>query len=176
MGAQASGSPVKRKCRTPWKTGSISNPGHSTLKPSTPFLRAGISVSMPMWQLENRITPPCRSVQILNDRGRYDISNTEAGFLVSHRWATARPLPEEVRTITGGETHSPTITMPTGEAVSCLLIWHQLISVNLRYEFTVWEYHLPTGEAVSCLLIWQQLIFVNLRYEFTVWEYHLVAR
>ncbi|GBM96675.1 hypothetical protein AVEN_69284-1 [Araneus ventricosus] len=46
--AQESGSPVTRKCRTPWKTGSVSNPGVSTLKPSTPFLRAGISVSMPM--------------------------------------------------------------------------------------------------------------------------------
>ncbi|GBM39612.1 hypothetical protein AVEN_201591-1 [Araneus ventricosus] len=32
----------------PWKTGSVSNPGVSTLKPSTPFLRSGNSVSMSM--------------------------------------------------------------------------------------------------------------------------------
>ncbi|GBM06844.1 hypothetical protein AVEN_173599-1 [Araneus ventricosus] len=31
-----------------WFTGSVSNPGVSTLNPSTPFLRAGISVSMSM--------------------------------------------------------------------------------------------------------------------------------
>ncbi|GBM10312.1 hypothetical protein AVEN_50023-1 [Araneus ventricosus] len=69
---------------------------------------------------------------ILNDRGRYDSSNTEARVLVAHHWATARPFRKEVRTITGGGTRSPTIIMPTGEANSRLLIRQQLISVYLR--------------------------------------------
>ncbi|GBM44048.1 hypothetical protein AVEN_223171-1 [Araneus ventricosus] len=43
-------------------------------------------------------------------------SSTEAGVLVSYHRATARPLPKEVRTITGGGTQSPTITIPTGDA------------------------------------------------------------
>ncbi|GBL72912.1 hypothetical protein AVEN_128100-1 [Araneus ventricosus] len=56
-------------------------------------------------------------------------SCTEAGVLVAHHRATARPLPKEVRTITGGGTQSPTITMLTGETSSCLLLRQQLISV-----------------------------------------------
>ncbi|GBN78650.1 hypothetical protein AVEN_107350-1 [Araneus ventricosus] len=46
--------------------------------------------------------------------------------------ATARPLQKEVRTITGGGTQSPTITIPTGEASFCLLFQQQLISVYSR--------------------------------------------
>ncbi|GBM93605.1 hypothetical protein AVEN_247167-1 [Araneus ventricosus] len=39
VGAKATGSPVTRKYRTPWKTGSVSNPVVSTMKPSTSFLK-----------------------------------------------------------------------------------------------------------------------------------------
>ncbi|GBM47488.1 hypothetical protein AVEN_153699-1 [Araneus ventricosus] len=53
----------------------------------------------------------------------------EAGVLVAHHQATARLLPKEVRTITGGETQSSTITIPTGEVSSYLLIRQQLIPV-----------------------------------------------
>ncbi|GBN78576.1 hypothetical protein AVEN_7880-1 [Araneus ventricosus] len=53
-------------------------------------------------------------------------SSTEAGVLVANHLATARPLPKEV---TGGGTQSPTITIPTGEATSCLLIRQ-----TLRYQ------------------------------------------
>ncbi|GBM07977.1 hypothetical protein AVEN_232409-1 [Araneus ventricosus] len=56
-------------------------------------------------------------------------SSIEAGVLVVNNLATARPLPEEVRTITGGGTFSPTTTIRPGEANCCLLIWQQLISV-----------------------------------------------
>ncbi|GBM28520.1 hypothetical protein AVEN_70122-1 [Araneus ventricosus] len=56
-------------------------------------------------------------------------SSTEAGVLVANHLATARPLPKKVRTITGGGAQSPTITIPTGEASSYLLIQQQLISV-----------------------------------------------
>ncbi|GBL73690.1 hypothetical protein AVEN_230684-1 [Araneus ventricosus] len=48
-------------------------------------------------------------------------SSTEAGVLVSSHLSTGRPLPKEVRTITGGGTQSPTITIPTGEESSSLL-------------------------------------------------------
>ncbi|GBM38458.1 hypothetical protein AVEN_120819-1 [Araneus ventricosus] len=69
---------------------------------------------------------------ILNDSDRYDSSSIEAGVLVAHHRPTARPLPKEVRTIPGGRTQSPTITIPTGEASSCLLISQQLIFVYSR--------------------------------------------
>ncbi|GBN10397.1 hypothetical protein AVEN_48129-1 [Araneus ventricosus] len=36
--------------------------------------------------------------------------------LIAHHQATARSLPKEVRTITGGRAQSPTITMPPGKA------------------------------------------------------------
>ncbi|GBM44402.1 hypothetical protein AVEN_128266-1 [Araneus ventricosus] len=70
---------------------------------------------------------------ILNDSSSYDSRSTEAGVLVAHYRATARLLPKEVRTIIDGGTQSPTITMPTGERNSCLLIRQQLISVYLRF-------------------------------------------
>ncbi|GBL77720.1 hypothetical protein AVEN_152938-1 [Araneus ventricosus] len=56
-------------------------------------------------------------------------SNTEAGAPTANHLATVRPLPKEMRTITGAGTQSPTNTIPTGEANSCLLIRQQLISV-----------------------------------------------
>ncbi|GBN82810.1 hypothetical protein AVEN_142931-1 [Araneus ventricosus] len=59
-------------------------------------------------------------------------SSTENGVLVAHHRNTARLLKKEVRTVTGGETQSPTLTIPTGEATSCLLIRQQVISVNSR--------------------------------------------
>ncbi|GBM52336.1 hypothetical protein AVEN_64043-1 [Araneus ventricosus] len=50
----------------------------------------------------------------LNDN-RWNSSSTEAGVLVAYPQATVRSLPKEARTITGGGTQSPTITMPTLE-------------------------------------------------------------
>ncbi|GBM63490.1 hypothetical protein AVEN_205838-1 [Araneus ventricosus] len=46
----------------------------------------------------------------LND-SRCNSSITEAGVLIAYHQATARPLPNDVRTITG-----PSITIPPGEA------------------------------------------------------------
>ncbi|GBN80883.1 hypothetical protein AVEN_242544-1, partial [Araneus ventricosus] len=54
-------------------------------------------------------------------------SSTEAVVLVANHLATARPLPKEV---TDGGFQSLTITIPTGEAISCLLIRQQVMSVN----------------------------------------------
>ncbi|GBN06907.1 hypothetical protein AVEN_16854-1 [Araneus ventricosus] len=53
---------------------------------------------------------------------RCNSSSTEAGVLVANHLATARPLPKEVRTIRGGGTNSPTITVPPREVSSCLFI------------------------------------------------------
>ncbi|GBM67870.1 hypothetical protein AVEN_71198-1 [Araneus ventricosus] len=47
----------------------------------------------------------------LND-SRCNSSSTETGVLITYHQATARALPKEVRTITGGGTQSPTITIP----------------------------------------------------------------
>ncbi|GBO04797.1 hypothetical protein AVEN_103896-1 [Araneus ventricosus] len=55
--------------------------------------------------------------------------STEAGVIVGNHLATARPLPKEVRTITGRGTKGPTIAIPPGEVSSCLLIRQQLIRV-----------------------------------------------
>ncbi|GBM23880.1 hypothetical protein AVEN_208513-1 [Araneus ventricosus] len=49
----------------------------------------------------------------LND-SRCNISSTEAG--VANHLATARLLPKEVRTITGGGTFSLTIAIPSGRS------------------------------------------------------------
>ncbi|GBM00051.1 hypothetical protein AVEN_214121-1 [Araneus ventricosus] len=57
-------------------------------------------------------------------------SSTEAGVLVANHMATARPLTKEVRTITGGGTYSPTITITPEEVSSCLLI-RQLLTHEL---------------------------------------------
>ncbi|GBN32138.1 hypothetical protein AVEN_192420-1 [Araneus ventricosus] len=46
---------------------------------------------------------PALASGILNDTAEI-ASSTEAGVLVAHHRATARPLPKEVRTITGGGT------------------------------------------------------------------------
>ncbi|GBN62609.1 hypothetical protein AVEN_8351-1 [Araneus ventricosus] len=46
---------------------------------------------------------------------RCNSSSTQAGVLVAHQRAAARPLSMEVRTIPGIGTQSPTITIPTGE-------------------------------------------------------------
>ncbi|GBM23523.1 hypothetical protein AVEN_153092-1 [Araneus ventricosus] len=67
----------------------------------------------------------------LNDR-RCNNSSTETGVLVANHLAMAGPHPKEVRTITGGGTQSSTITIPPGEAGSCLLIRQQLIVVYSR--------------------------------------------
>ncbi|GBO17060.1 hypothetical protein AVEN_172597-1, partial [Araneus ventricosus] len=55
-----------------------------------------------------------------------------AQYLEAHHRATARPLPKEVRTITGGGIQRPSTTIPTGEASSCLLIRQQIISMHSR--------------------------------------------
>ncbi|GBM41416.1 hypothetical protein AVEN_62706-1 [Araneus ventricosus] len=62
-------------------------------------------------------------------------SSTEAGVLVDNHLAMARPLPKEERTITCGRAQSPTTTIPTGEASSCLLIQKRLISVYLQCPY-----------------------------------------
>ncbi|GBO17612.1 hypothetical protein AVEN_36248-1 [Araneus ventricosus] len=67
--------------------------------------------------LRTKSPRPAVACRILNDSCRYDSSSTEAGVLVAHHRATARPLPKEVRTITGGGTRSPIVTMPTGRRV-----------------------------------------------------------
>ncbi|GBM34564.1 hypothetical protein AVEN_77529-1 [Araneus ventricosus] len=86
-----------------------------------------------IWQDKKTGSPsPALASGILNDSSRYDNSSTEARVLVAHHRATARPLPKEVRTITGGGTQSPTITIPTRETSSCLLIRQQLKSVYSR--------------------------------------------
>ncbi|GBM31424.1 hypothetical protein AVEN_98518-1 [Araneus ventricosus] len=54
-------------------------------------------------------------------------SSTEAGVLIAYHQATAQPLPKEVRTITGGRTQSPSITIPPKEASARLLIRRPLI-------------------------------------------------
>ncbi|GBM99578.1 hypothetical protein AVEN_64399-1 [Araneus ventricosus] len=64
----------------------------------------------------------------LND-SRCNSWSTEAGVLIAYQQATARPLLMEVRTITGGGTQSPTITIPPGEASARLLIRRPLIRV-----------------------------------------------
>ncbi|GBL86789.1 hypothetical protein AVEN_96028-1 [Araneus ventricosus] len=65
----------------------------------------------------------------LNDSSS-NSSSTEVGVLVAYHRVTARSLPLEVRTITGGGTQSPTIIISTREESSCLLIRQQLISVH----------------------------------------------
>ncbi|GBM71036.1 hypothetical protein AVEN_272382-1 [Araneus ventricosus] len=60
-----------------------------------------------MNNLKTESSSPGLASEILNDRGRYDSSSTETGVLVAHNRATARPLPKEVRTITGGGIQSP---------------------------------------------------------------------
>ncbi|GBL84813.1 hypothetical protein AVEN_93845-1 [Araneus ventricosus] len=64
-------------------------------------------------------------------------SSTEAGVLAANHLAMAQPFPKEVRTITGGGTLSPTITIPTEEATSCLLIRQLVISVYSRCPLPV---------------------------------------
>ncbi|GBM02760.1 hypothetical protein AVEN_40826-1 [Araneus ventricosus] len=56
----------------------------------------------------------------LND-SRCNSSSTETGVLVANHLAMDGPLAKEVRTITGGGIQSSTITIPPGEAGSCLL-------------------------------------------------------
>ncbi|GBM24366.1 hypothetical protein AVEN_202345-2-1, partial [Araneus ventricosus] len=51
---------------------------------------------------------------------RYDRSSTEAGVLTAHHRTTARPLPNEVRTITDGGTQ-PTGECPQGKRVPAYL-------------------------------------------------------
>ncbi|GBN76094.1 hypothetical protein AVEN_86653-1 [Araneus ventricosus] len=48
-------------------------------------------------------------------------SSTEVGILVANHPATARPLPKEVRTVTGGGFQSPTIAILAGEGSARLL-------------------------------------------------------
>ncbi|GBL90443.1 hypothetical protein AVEN_135301-1, partial [Araneus ventricosus] len=74
----------------------------------------------------------------LND-SRCNSSSTEAGVLVP----ITRPWPDPFRkrlsrTITGGGTRSPTITMPTGEMSSCLLI-RQLLIRGFAVPLSRWE-------------------------------------
>ncbi|GBM23439.1 hypothetical protein AVEN_181562-1 [Araneus ventricosus] len=58
----------------------------------------------------------------LNDR-RCNISSAEARVLVAHQRATARLLPKEVRTITGGGAFSPTIAIPPPKRCQFLLTY-----------------------------------------------------
>ncbi|GBM39993.1 hypothetical protein AVEN_217591-1, partial [Araneus ventricosus] len=48
-------------------------------------------------------------------------SSTDAEVLVAHHRSTARPLPQEVRSIIGGETYSPTILYPQEKRVPAYL-------------------------------------------------------
>ncbi|GBM50848.1 hypothetical protein AVEN_140949-1 [Araneus ventricosus] len=102
--------------------------GHTSVNPliyptaSDPRTRGA-----PRWEIlkhnqKNETRRPALASEIRNERGRYGSSSTEAGVLIAHHRATARPLPKEERTINGGGTQSTTIAMPTGEASSWLLI------------------------------------------------------
>ncbi|GBL95166.1 hypothetical protein AVEN_253505-1 [Araneus ventricosus] len=64
----------------------------------------------------------------LND-SRCNSSNTEAVVLVAYHQATARLLPKEVRTITGGGIQCPSIIIPAGGASARLLIRRPFIHV-----------------------------------------------
>ncbi|GBN82683.1 hypothetical protein AVEN_74686-1 [Araneus ventricosus] len=66
----------------------------------------------------------------LNDC-RCNSSSTKAGVLIAHHQATARPLPKELRTITGGGSQSPSIIVPSGWRESAYL-YDSLSSVNSR--------------------------------------------
>ncbi|GBM84742.1 hypothetical protein AVEN_64883-1 [Araneus ventricosus] len=82
----------------------------------------------------NRLTESPHSAfvsRILNDRGHYDSSCTEAGVLIAHHRATARPPRRRYPLSLVGGTQIPTITMPTREASSSLLFRQQVISVYL---------------------------------------------
>ncbi|GBN12304.1 hypothetical protein AVEN_54866-1 [Araneus ventricosus] len=68
--------------------------------------------------MKHRFTPALpKHPGHLNDR-RCNISSTEAGVLTAYHQATARPLPKEVRTITGGEFQS---SYPQGKRVPVYL-------------------------------------------------------
>ncbi|GBM84965.1 hypothetical protein AVEN_120226-1 [Araneus ventricosus] len=73
-------------------------------------------------------------------------SSTEAGVLVAHHFHF-QPLQKEVRTIIGRGSQSPTITIPTGESSSCLLIQQQLISIETPYQRL--NYHLERLNKIS---------------------------
>ncbi|GBO39891.1 hypothetical protein AVEN_29460-1 [Araneus ventricosus] len=75
------------------------------------------------WLVTWKTESSCSAVasRNLNDSGRYDSSSTKAGVLVAHHRATARPLPKEVRTITGGGTRSPPLLCPRGRRLPACL-------------------------------------------------------
>ncbi|GBM16692.1 hypothetical protein AVEN_91112-1 [Araneus ventricosus] len=78
---------------------------------------------------KNWIYPsPAEASGHLND-SHCNSSSIEAGVLIAYHQAAVRPIPKEVRTITGGGTHSSTITIPPGEASARLLILRPLIRV-----------------------------------------------
>ncbi|GBM32771.1 hypothetical protein AVEN_222214-1 [Araneus ventricosus] len=74
-------------------------------------------------------------------------SSNEAGVLVAHHRATARPFPKEARTITGGVIQSPTITIPTGEHLNVPYQW-SVIMTTLSIN-TLTRRHGPAPEEGS---------------------------
>ncbi|GBM85985.1 hypothetical protein AVEN_186662-1 [Araneus ventricosus] len=75
---------------------------------------------------------PCRSARLQLSGSHCNSSSTEAGVLVAHHRATARPLPKVVRTITDGRLGGPPLLNPEGKREPAYL-YDCLSSVNSRF-------------------------------------------
>ncbi|GBM42188.1 hypothetical protein AVEN_261163-1 [Araneus ventricosus] len=92
----------------------------SIFKDHEPLSRAGKN-RRPVY-LESDTSRHRLDTRELNDSGRYDSSSAEAGVLVGNHLATARSLPKEESTITGGRVTQ----LPT-------LLYHRLGESQLTY-------------------------------------------
>ncbi|GBO16829.1 hypothetical protein AVEN_208488-1 [Araneus ventricosus] len=76
------------------------------------------------WITRNLDPLPCRIILGQLNGSRCNSSSTEAGVLIAYHQATARPLPKEVRTITGGGTRAPPLLFLQGKRMPAYLATH----------------------------------------------------